>query len=80
MTETVFISARDKLWSVHTEAREIGKLSILKSTAISAAVKYVSNLPEGSCKEIKVQKPRGAYYTYWELEKDSYPPSSKPHH
>lgn len=74
----IFISASKNMWKVHIEERTIGELFILKSVAIIVAINYVKSLPQGRCKAIRVQNLKSGYYTYWDLEKDEYPPQKKP--
>jgi hypothetical protein len=73
----VFISFTNKLWNVYTVEKNIGKSFLLKSTAIAAAVKYVTMHPEGSFLKIEILGNLGRQYTYWSLGADAFPPQKK---
>lgn len=78
MQRTVYVSAKEQLWCTHTLNEFIGKTYILKSSALSAAIRYVSSLAEATCLQIKVQRKNGTYKTVWNYDKDHFPPGRIP--
>lgn len=78
MQRTVYISSKDNLWCTHTLEKFIGSTYILKSSALSAAIKYVSSMEEASCGQIKVQRKNGSYKTVWVYGRDHFPPGRIP--
>jgi hypothetical protein len=76
--KTIYISSRDNFWQPHTEDHFIGRPCILKSSALSTAVKHVASMQPDDFSEIKVQRKDGTYQIVWSCDKDSFPPGRIP--
>lgn len=75
MDNILYVSFKNNLWIVHTDKEQYGKPYILRSTAVSAAVKLVADFPGNRFRQIRLQNVRGFYKTIWTYSIDTLPPA-----
>jgi hypothetical protein len=74
----LFVQRDGNFWKVSNGYTIVSRMFCLSSSAVSAAIKYVSAKKPGEVSEIKIQRASNEYVTLWSYEQNGFPPKRIP--